>query len=75
MEIDRVGRIVGRIKEIRQSKNLSITELAKKAGIKRPNLSRLESGKHLPSLDTIEKLAEALEVSIADIVAIKQGRK
>jgi transcriptional regulator with XRE-family HTH domain len=34
-----------------------------------PNLSRLESGKHVPSLETLERVAGALGVRVADLVA------
>jgi len=37
--------------------------------MERPNLSRLEHGRHLPSLDTLERIAEALEVPIAALLA------
>jgi transcriptional regulator with XRE-family HTH domain len=36
--------------------------------MKRPNLSRLEHGKHLPSLETLEQLADALEVPVAQLL-------
>jgi len=36
--------------------------------MKRPNLSRLESGKHQPSLETMERIAEALGVTVAEIL-------
>ena len=37
--------------------------------MKRPNLSRLEHGRHQPSLEKLELVAEALEVSVAELVA------
>ena len=63
------ARIIENIKSLRNDKGYSIAELSKKAGIKRPNLSRLENGKHVPSLETIIKIANALDVTVADIVA------
>ncbi|MBI4218826.1 MAG: helix-turn-helix transcriptional regulator, partial [Chloroflexi bacterium] len=39
------------------------------AGMHRPNLSRLEAGRHEPSLDILEKVANALGVPVADLVA------
>jgi len=66
---DRARHIGERVREIRNTKGLSIEELAKKAGLKRPNLSRLEHGKHVPSLETLERLSIPLGVPVADIVA------
>ena len=57
-----------RIHQWRESKGYSIQHLADKAKMKRPNLSRIENGHHQPSLDTLEKIAEALEISVADLV-------
>jgi len=62
-------RIGQRVRQLRESKGLSVQTLADKAKMKRPNLSRIENGHHQPSLDTLEKIAEALEVPVADIVA------
>jgi transcriptional regulator with XRE-family HTH domain len=45
------------------------TELAERTGIKRPNIARIEAGKHRPSLDTLEKIAEALNLTVAALVA------
>ena len=61
-------RIGQRIRGVRKRKGLTITALAERAGMKRPNLSRLERGKHRPSLDTLERIAEALGVPVAELV-------
>jgi ribosome-binding protein aMBF1 (putative translation factor) len=57
-----------KIKQLRVARGYSIEGLAQKAGMKRPNLSRLENGKHQPSLGTLEKLAEALGINVAEIL-------
>ncbi len=58
-----------RIRELRTARGLSVNDLAVKAGMKRPNLSRLEHGRHQPSLETLERIAEALGTSVAELVA------
>jgi transcriptional regulator with XRE-family HTH domain len=35
----------------------------------RSNVSRIESAKHQPTLETLEKIAKALKVTVADLVA------
>ncbi len=66
---ERAVRIGGRIRELREAKGLTITEVAQRAGMERPNLSRLEHGRHLPSLDTLDRIAEALEAPVAALLA------
>ncbi|MBF8267442.1 MAG: hypothetical protein HW388_950 [Dehalococcoidia bacterium] len=64
----RAVRIGTRVREVRLARGLTISELAQKAGMKRPNLSRLEHGRQAPSLDTLEQIAASLMVPVADLV-------
>jgi len=68
-EAGRAERIGARIRHERDARGWSLGELARRAGMQPPNLSRLETGKHMPSLDTLERVAEALGVRVADLVA------
>jgi transcriptional regulator with XRE-family HTH domain len=43
-------------------------ELARRTGIHRPNIARVEAGRHTPSLETVARLAEALGTSPARIL-------
>ena len=61
-------RIGERVRELREAKGLSISDLAIKTGMKRPNLSRLEHGRHQPSIETLERIAESLGISVAQLV-------
>ncbi len=69
-ESDRAHRIAGRIRQEREARRWSLSDLAQRTGIHPPNLSRLESGKHVPSLETLERVAEALGVRVADLLAM-----
>ncbi len=51
-----------RIQVIRKSKNLTQEKLAETIGIETPSLSYLETGKYSPSIETLQKLAKALNV-------------
>ena len=55
-------QMCNRIREIRRSKNLTQEKLAELVGIGTPNISYIETGKFAPSMDTLEKIAEVLEV-------------
>lgn len=53
--------MVNKIKEIREIKEMTITELSAKSGISRQTIYKLESQKTNPSLDTIRKIASGLD--------------
>lgn len=53
-----------RLKEARIKKGLSQHELAKMAVISQPAICQFESGKKCPDADTLEILADALDVSM-----------
>lgn len=58
-----------RISQLRELKKITQEDLAGKTGIQRANIARIEGGKHYPSLETLEKIAEALEVPVAKFFA------
>jgi len=53
-----------RLTEVRKNKNLSQEDLAKHLGTKSPVIGRYERDEMKPSIDTANKLAEFLEVSL-----------
>jgi transcriptional regulator with XRE-family HTH domain len=56
-----------RIKHFRAAKNLSQKELAASIGMDQAQYSRMESGKVEPTLSSLEKIAEALGIKIAEL--------
>lgn len=57
------------IKYIRLSKNIGVNELSRRSGVNASYISALERDeKNNPSVNTLEKLAKALDVSIDDIM-------
>lgn len=56
----------GRIKELRRLRKLSQEEAAERVGIDPKHLSRIEVGRGFPSLQTLEKLAQVLDVDLRD---------
>jgi transcriptional regulator with XRE-family HTH domain len=51
-----------RLKELRELKNFSQGDIEKRTGLLRCYVSRVENGHTVPSVDTLEKMARALEV-------------
>lgn len=60
-----------RIKELRNRKGLRQSDLARKTGILRANIARIESGKHDPSLETLERISSAMGIPVADLLSKK----
>lgn len=58
-----------RIKEILKEKNLTAKEVSIKSGIAEAVLSNVANRKGNPSLQTLEKIAGALGVSLAELFA------
>jgi transcriptional regulator with XRE-family HTH domain len=56
--------IADRIRSLREEKNLSQGDIEKRTGLLRCYISRVENGHTVPALDTIEKIARALEVPL-----------
>ncbi|MFT5646682.1 MAG: transcriptional regulator with XRE-family HTH domain [Aureispira sp.] len=60
------------IKAFRKSKDLSQEGLAEKIGMSRSQYSRIEGNKVKPTLTTLEKIAEALEVGMAELFSTQE---
>lgn len=53
-----------RLRETRESKNLSQGDIEKRTGLLRCYTSRVENGHTVPAIETLEKYARALEVPL-----------
>ena len=54
------------IKSYRSDRGLSQGDIERRTGLLRCYLSRVENGHTVPSLETLAKIAEAMEISLAD---------
>lgn len=61
---DRIG---ARIAAIRKAKGLTQEQLAMMAGLQRTHVSRIEAGKYAVTLETVQAIAEAMQMTV-DIV-------
>ena len=52
---------------LRAKAGLSVTELARRAGVNAGSISRIERGMQSPSLATALRIATVLEVDVAEI--------
>ena len=63
------------LRQIREQQGMSQRALAKAAGITQAALFRLESGETDPRLSTLRAIAEALGVTVAEIIGEGRPRK
>jgi len=62
-------RLGQRLRALRLAEGLTQAELARRTGIHRPNIARVEAGRHTPSLETLARLASAIGVPIKRVLA------
>lgn len=61
--------MIYRIKEICEEKGLKVNSIAEKVSISLPALYNIVNGKMAPKIETLEKIAEALEVPMWQLFA------
>lgn len=63
------------IRGFRQQKGMSQGDIEKRTGLLRCYLSRVENGHTVPSLDTLKKIADALDLQLAEFFAEESETK
>lgn len=64
-----MSNITKNLRKLRKAKRLSQEKLARLADVANNTIIKIEAGKNQnPTLDTLKKIAEALEVSIDDLI-------
>jgi transcriptional regulator with XRE-family HTH domain len=63
------------LKRVRTQKGISQEELSKKIDIHPVQFSRYERAQSVPSIDVVQKIADALEVTIDELVYGNQNNK
>ena len=61
MTVENIGQ---RIRQLRESRGMTQSQLQSRSKVSRSYLSRIESGQMTPSLGTLEKISEALNVGL-----------
>lgn len=56
-----------RLRELRESKKLSQGDIEKRTGLLRCYISRVENGHTVPAVETLEKLARAMEIPLYQV--------
>jgi transcriptional regulator with XRE-family HTH domain len=66
---DAPARLGARVRELRRSRGLTLKALGREAGLSHPFLSQLERGLARPSVGSVERIAQALEVPVSSLWA------
>jgi transcriptional regulator with XRE-family HTH domain len=63
-----IESIPSRLKAVREQRGLTQTDLGHRAGIAAASISHFETGQRLPSLESLVRIADALDVSIDELL-------
>lgn len=61
-------RVAERIVHLRQQRGMSQEALGAKAKVNRVTIARLEAALHPPNIETLDRIAHALGVTLTDLV-------
>jgi transcriptional regulator with XRE-family HTH domain len=62
------------VRDLRHVRNLSQRQLAARMGVPRTYISKIENGKAMPTLSSLDRLARALQVDISMLLRDAKGR-
>ena len=68
-------RLGARVKELRRRRGLTLEDLAKRAGVSRAMISKVERGEKNPTLVVAAKVAEGLDVTISALLGVEERRE
>lgn len=70
-----IDRLVKSIRDERLRQKLSMNEVATRSGLNHSMIGRVERRERLPTIDTLLRIAEALEIDLAQFLARALKRK
>ncbi len=68
-------QVAGQVRDIRRARHLSQRQLAGRMQVPRTYISKIENGKAIPTLGSLERLAAALEVDLSRLVRDSRSRR
>jgi XRE family transcriptional regulator, regulator of sulfur utilization len=66
---DGAGEVGRRVRELRERRGMSLSELARRAALGKATLSGLEAGTRNPTLDTLHSVAAALDLPLTTLLS------
>ncbi len=68
-------QVAGQVREVRRARHLSQRQLAGRMQVPRTYISKIENGKAIPTLGSLERLALALEVNVCQLIRDSRSRR
>ena len=68
-------QVAGQVRELRKARHLSQRQVAKRMQVPRTYISKIENGKAIPTVGSLERLAAALEVDVCHLVRDARSRR
>jgi transcriptional regulator with XRE-family HTH domain len=68
-------QVAAQVREIRRARHLSQRQLAGRMQVPRTYISKIENGKAIPTLGSLERLATALDVDVCQLVRDARSRR
>jgi len=68
-------QVAGQVRDIRRARHLSQRQLAGRMQVPRTYISKIENGKAIPTLGSLERLALALGVDMSQLVRDSRSRR
>ena len=59
---------ISKLAQVRKAQGLSQERLAELSGVHRVSIARIETGEISPNIRTLEKLADALQVAVSELI-------
>jgi transcriptional regulator with XRE-family HTH domain len=68
-------QVAAQVRDIRKARHLSQRQLAGRMQVPRTYISKIENGKAIPTLGSLQRLAQALEVDVCQLVRDTRSRR
>lgn len=68
-------QVAAQVREIRRARHLSQRQLAGRMQVPRTYISKIENGKAIPTLGSLERLASALDVELCQLIRDSRSRR
>ena len=68
-------QVAAQVRELRRARHLSQRQLAGRMQVPRTYISKIENGKAIPTLGSLQRLADALEVDMRQLVRDSRSRR
>lgn len=66
--VPRIGELIGpRLRNARRAAGFSQNDLEERSGVPKARLSRYENGHVVPTLETLDRIARAFDVSVSEL--------